>query len=188
MDWKDIGKKLLSIGAPVLGTALAGPAGGLAAKAAVSAISKKFGLSENKVTPDTIDSLLGSPEHQIRFRELEIEEKVELQRLLNEETGMYLGDVQSARQMHIDTTKATGERDTNLYILAYAFVIGFFASIIIMMWLVLTNKLPESMPQYVVFLLGSLFGTLTAGVTAIIQFFFGSSKSSKDKTNLLVNR
>jgi hypothetical protein len=99
--------------------------------------------------------------------------------------SQYLKDVANARAREIAVVQATGKKDINLYMLAWTFVIGFFVAIITMMTLVLTGKMPESMPQYVVFLLGSLFGTLTAGVTAIIQYFFGSSKSSQEKTQMM---
>ena len=34
-------------------------------------------------------------------------------------------------------------------------------------------------------LVGSLFGTLSAAVAGVVQYFFGSSKGSADKTAML---
>jgi len=185
MDWKDIGSKLLAIGAPLLGTALGGPVGGMAATAAVGYIGKALGLPESEVTPEIIEAKFQDPDAVAALRYSEMNHANTMQRLLNEETQAYLADRQSARSREVEIVKATGSKDINLYILAYSFVGGFFVSIIVMLWLVLANKMPEAMPQYVVFLLGSLFGTLTAGVSAIIQYFFGSSKGSADKTKIM---
>ena len=45
------------------------------------------------------------------------------------------------------------------------------------------GKVPAcTVPQFAVFLLGNLFGTLSAGVGAVMQYFFGSSKGSADKS------
>ena len=99
----------------------------------------------------------------------------------------YLKDVADARAREVAVVQATGKKDINLYMLAWTFVVGFFVAIITMMVLVLSGKMPDNMPQYVVFLLGSLFGTFTSGVTAIIQYFFGSSKGSHEKTEMMVN-
>jgi len=179
MDWKDIGKKLLGIGAPILGTALGGFPGGLAAKAAVSAISGKFGIHKDEEKITAINTLLANPENEIRFRELELEEKVELQRLINEETAMYLADVQSARGRETRIVEATKEKDYFMYGLASLIVIGFFTLTGLLMFHVIPSGSNE-----VVFL---LFGGLIAGFERVCSYFFGSSKSSRDKTNLLVN-
>jgi uncharacterized membrane-anchored protein YitT (DUF2179 family) len=181
MGWKELGKSITSMGASLLGNAVAGPMGG---QLAGNLVAKLWG-ADPEDPADIYAKMTADPDAAIKLRELQNRHEERLEELAIERVKIGYADVASARRMHVETTKATGKRDINLYVLAYGFVVGFFVSIIVMMVLVLKGKLPEAMPQYVTFLLGSLFGTLTAGVTAIIQFFFGSSKGSKDKDEKL---
>lgn len=65
-EWKDIGKKIIGMGAPVLGAALLGPAGGAAAGALVA---KLFGAD---ATPSAIDAAIqADPNAIIKLKELE---------------------------------------------------------------------------------------------------------------------
>jgi len=187
MDWKEVGAKIAKA-APILGSILGGPLGG-GIGGVVALLASAFGLNPEEVTPEKINEcLIRDPQAINKIQEIETQNRPELQRIALELEKAYLQDRADARARQVAVTKATGQRETNLYVIAWTFVAGFFASIIIMMWLVLNGKMPADMPQYVTFLLGSLFGTLTAGVTAIIQYFFGSSKGSAEKTKLLVAR
>lgn len=105
-----------------------------------------------------------------------------------EEQRIYLEDKQNARDMDVKKTQATGKRDFNMYALAWSFIVGFFATTIVMLALAFTNSLPAGIPPEAWLMIGSLNGTLNAGVIAIIQYFFGSSKSSADKTQLIANK
>ena len=71
----------------------------------------------------------------------------------------------------------TGAKEWNLYILAWIVVAGFFALCGILM----KYKLPEGSND-VVFM---LFGALSTGFGTVLTYFFGSSKSSGDKTKLM---
>lgn len=185
MDWKDVGSKVLDA-APMIGSLLGGPLGG-AAGGLLKMIGGAFGLSPDETTPDKImQAIQMDPNAVLKFKELEMAHKVELEKLVLEQDRIYLQDRQDARRRQWESEKATGKRDINLYVLAWLFVIGFFVTIVVMTVLALTNKMPASMPQYIVFLLGSLFGTLTSGTGAVIQYFFGSSKGSSDKTGTMV--
>ncbi|GAG93402.1 unnamed protein product [marine sediment metagenome] len=178
MDWKDVGKKLFILGAPILGMALGGPLGGIAAKAAVGMISKKLGIAKETVTPEIINDAITNPASLLKLREIEIEGKIELQRLLNEENEQFLKDVQNARNREVEITKITGKRDINLYILAWCVVIGFFAMTGMMYF--------KPIPTESIGPINQLFGALAAGFGLVLGYFFGSSKSSKEKTELLV--
>ena len=54
---------------------------------------------------------------------------------------------------------------------------GFFTLVGLMMF----ATIPDQSSQAV----GILFGGLVAGFTGVVQYFFGSSKSSQDKTRLM---
>jgi len=184
MEWKDLANKFFKF-APMVGTVLGGPAGA-AAGGLISIIGNAFGLTPEETTPEKINHLLATdPQAAIKMAEIEANNKVELQKMILEQERIRLADVASARAREVEITKATGKRDINLYILSYLFIIGFFVSIITMLVLSLSGKLPESMPDYVVFLLGSLFGTLTSGTGAVIQYFFGSSMGSSKKSEFI---
>ena len=94
-----------------------------------------------------------------------------------EEKELELKDVTDARARERAIVEATGKKDLNLYILAWTIVGSFFALYAILMKV----SLPESSNQMVYL----LFGGLVAGFTQVIAYFFGSSKSSSDKTKLL---
>jgi len=189
MDWKGLGEQLFKKGLPLLGGLLGGPAGALGAKAAVSLVSSALGLKEEDATPDKIlERIEADPQALIDLKKAEMAHKERLQALLLEEKELELKDIADARARERAIVEATGKKDVNLYVLAYLFVSGFFITTIAMSWLLILGKIPEDIPQGATMLLGMLFGTLTAGVGAIMQYFFGSSKSSKEKTELLAQR
>lgn len=170
MDWKEVGKKLLNIGVPILGTALGGPVGGIAAKAAISLISSKVGIEEDVLTPDNVMAFASNTEGLIKLKEIELNHGLEIERL-------YIDDLKSAREREVEVTKATGSKDYFMYILASLIVAGFF----ILTGLLMYHKIPTDSNE-VVFL---LFGGLIAGFERVCSYFFGSSKSSAEKTKLI---
>lgn len=177
--WKSVGAKVASF-APLLGTIFGGPIGG-AAGSLVKVLAGELGLKDDATPDDFMKAIEVDPAAVLKLKEFEFKHKEELQKLAIEETRIYLQDVQSARVRQAETEKATGKLDLNLYIIAYWFLGGFFTTIIVMIYLLLAGKVPVDVPEFVVFLLGTLFGTLTGGVGAIINYFFGSSKGSADK-------
>ena len=66
------------------------------------------------------------------------------------------------------------------YILASIIVIGFFS----LLGLLLFQPLPPD-TSGVIFM---LFGALSAAFGAVVQYFFGSSQSSADKTDIMVKQ
>ena len=143
MEWKDLANKFFKF-APMVGTVLGGPAGA-AAGGLISIIGNAFGLTPEETTPEKINHLLATdPQAAIKMAEIEANNKVELQKMILEQERIRLADVASARAREVEITKATGKRDINLYILSYLFIIGFFVSIITMLVLSLSGKLPKA--------------------------------------------
>lgn len=179
MDWSKV-VNLVKTSAPLLGTVIGGPAGtvvGGLAGGAISLIAQAFGI-EDVENPDKIyEAIRADPEAAIKLREIELSNKVELQRLALQLDQAYLQDTQNARQRQIEVEKTTGKKDINLYVLAWIVITGFFALTCTLTFV----KLPNDSTG-VIFL---LFGALVAGFTQVINYFFGSSKSSGDKTRLL---
>ena len=172
MDVWDGVKKALQIGAPLLANAVVPGAGGVAA----TLVAKVLGC-DNK--PDAIKQALktASPEQWAELKKLEMEHEEKLIELATENDKAYLVDVQSARNREVEIVKATGKKDTNLYVLAWTVVIGFFVLCGLLMW----HKLPDGSNQAVFM----LFGALSTGFGTVLSYFYGSSKSSAEKTRML---
>jgi hypothetical protein len=147
--------------APVLATAVAGPAGG----AAVGWIASKLGIDDATVEGVT-QALTGNPEMTMKLKELDLEY-----------AKLDAADRDSARQAY--ATVATSEHATKLDksvvpILALGTVSLAFMFIAILMF----RDVPVDQQQMVIFALG--FITSSAG--QVLSFYFGSSQGSKDKT------
>jgi hypothetical protein len=187
MDWKEVGAKVLDF-APMLGTLLGGPLG-TAGGALVKLIGNQLGLKSDETTPENVMSMLQTdPATVVKLKELELNNKLELQKLVIEQERIDMQDRASARLRQVESEKVTGKRDYNLYILAYLYVFGFFVTTVVMTVLTFSGQLPQEVPQFVVFLLGNLFGSLSAGTGMVLQYFFGSSKGSYDKTAFMAEQ
>lgn len=92
MKWSDIGEMVASA-APMLGTALAGPAGG----AAGALVARAFGAEE---TPEGVkQAVMGDPESNAKLRRLEAENDFILERMAVETRQANLGDVNETMQV-----------------------------------------------------------------------------------------
>jgi hypothetical protein len=147
--------------APVLATAVAGPAGG----AAVGWIASKLGIPDETIEGVT-KALTGNPELTMKLKELDLEyAKLDAQ------------DRDSARKAY--AAVATSENSTKLDkavvpILALG-VVGLAFSLIGILMFVNT---PQDQQQIIIFALGFI----TSAATQVLSFYFGSSQGSKDKT------
>lgn len=147
--------------APVLATAVAGPAGG----AAIGWIADKLGIPDDTVEGITA-ALQGNPEMTMKLKELDLEyAKLDAQ------------DRDSARRAYAEI--ATSEYATHLDkmvvpVLALSVVGLSFLLIGILMF----KNVPTDQQQIIIFALG--FITSAAG--QVLSFYFGSSQGSKEKS------
>lgn len=156
---------------PMLGTALGGPFGGIAA----GFIAEKLGLegktvdavtkalTDNKMTADQVTAIRLA---EIDFTKFLAQNEITKDQLDTQNTA-------DARAMQIAVKSSTPD------ILAVIIVTGFFGILIAMMMGLLT----ASDQQALLILLGSL----SAGFGAVLNFFFGSSRGSQNKDVLLAN-
>lgn len=147
--------------APVLATAVAGPAGG----AAVGWIASKLGIDDATVEGVT-QALTGNPEMALKLKELDLEY-----------AKLEAADRDSARKAY--AAVATSEYATKLDklvvpVLALGVVGLAFGLIAVLMFV----NTPQDQQQIIIFALG--FITSAAG--QVLSFYFGSSQGSKDKT------
>ncbi|MBW1730019.1 MAG: hypothetical protein JRH08_00810 [Deltaproteobacteria bacterium] len=135
------------------------------------------GVEQAKKLADEVTNLFQQgkvpPEVQVKLQELMYQHAERIYEL-------EIQDRQGARRREIEVVKATGTKDVFLYFLAMLVVAGFFALCALLMY----KPLPQGSTQ-AVFL---LFGALATGFGSVLNYFFGSSKSSKEKTELLAKK
>jgi len=180
MTWNDLAK-VVKKSAPILGAAIGGPAGG-AVGGAVSLLLGAFGLGEDATADQVAQAIQMDPQAAVKLRELEMAHRETLEKIVLEHERIRLADVASARARQVDSEKATGKRDTNLYVLAWVSVIGFY----VILAIALVVDMPTS--EMAKTALAMLFGALVGNTKDVYGYFFGSSKSSVDKTSLLASR
>jgi hypothetical protein len=147
--------------APVLATAVAGPAGG----AAVGWIASKLGIPDDTIEGVT-KALTGNPEMAMKLKELDLEyAKLEVQ------------DRDSARQAYAQV--ATSEHATKLdKVVVPVLALGVVGLAFTLIGVLMFVNTPQDQQQIIIFALG--FITSAAG--QVLSFYFGSSQGSKDKT------
>ena len=147
--------------APVLATAVAGPAGG----AAVGWIASKLGIPDDTIEGVT-KALTGNPEMTLKLKELDLEyAKLEVQ------------DRDSARQAYAQV--AISEHATKLdKVVVPVLALGVVGLAFTLIGVLMFVNTPTDQQQIIIFALG--FITSAAG--QVLSFYFGSSQGSKDKT------
>lgn len=162
MDLIEIGKKIISFGAPILGGAIAGPAGVTVAKM----IADSFGLSSSE--PQAIVNAINlDPSAQIKLREFELTHKLELQKLIfqaeisKEEINQK--DRDSAREMRVKAPLDNTPRN-----IAYLIIGGFICTIA---GLFFDKNITAEIKEPLMLTLGYL----SAKASSIVDFYFGSS-------------
>lgn len=162
MDWK----KLVGSVAPVLGTALGGPFGGLAGKF----LADKLGVSQEEL-PVKVES--ADPQTMLAIKNSEQEFKKVMRELDIKEADLHAKDRQSARDMAKSTTLTPQIIQSVMYDIAFIFVC----------WFVFTSDgaFSDTQERLLMFLLG----ILSAGLVQVNNFWFGSSSGSKEKTLIM---
>lgn len=162
MDWKG----LVGSVAPVLGTALGGPFGGMAGKFIADALG-----CEPDELPEQIKN--ASPETMVEIKNLEAEFKTKMKELDLQEEQLHADDRDSARNMAVKTSLKPQA------VIAGIFISGF----IVVLYAVFSGEVTLTAQQAQ--MANILIGILSAGIMQIMNFFFGSSSGSKEKTNLI---
>jgi len=149
--------------APALATAVAGPLGG----AAISAIAAKFGVGET--VEEVAKAIAGDPAAAAKLQELELE----YAKLDNEDRA-------SARAMQV---AALQQEDWFAKNFLYIFTSVWSIFAMVYFAFVTFGTVAESGIRMADTILGVLIGTV---LTGFFNFFFGSSKGSKDKSDALI--
>ena len=156
-------------------------AGNLIPDAAGIVLKATVGGNPMGAVNDAISALSGNKdaaskeivtELNLKMAEIELEfSKVEL-----EETKAYLGDVQDARNREIELAKA-GKRDWMQTVVGSLGIgmLGFS------LYVLVYNDIPVDNKELFVHFIGIIEGV----AISIFSYYFGSSKGSKDKTELM---
>jgi zinc transporter ZupT len=173
MEWKDIGS-LIGKTAPALGALLAPVTGG-----ASLAIGGMIGsLLGTEPTPTAIAKAIeANPELALKLKELDIR----ISEMNHEEKMSLINDIKDARDMQ---KVALNQGDIFSKRFIYYFAIGITSISFLYIFLVTFVPIPKDNVRFADTVLGFLLGI---GLAQIFNFFYGSSKSSSDKTEHLMN-
>ena len=171
--WDSIKSKVGKV-APILASAIV-PGGGVA----LSLIANAFGVSND---PEAIGNALSSASNEdvAILRDIEAKHKEHLAAIGLEQDKAFMADKQNARQREIDIKKAGGS-NLPLYVLATVIVVGFFIMVGVLIFK--STVIPQGSREIAFILLG----TLSSSFAGVVQYFFGSSKGSADKTKLMAS-
>lgn len=176
MDIKDIVAKITDV-APLVGS-LFGP-GGTIIGSGIKLLASTLGVEPTQEA--VMAEIKSNPDALLKLKEFEGNNKVQLQQLTIQQEAMAYADTLNARQRQIEHEKVTGKSDLNLYILAWVIMGGFIGSIIGLIIMATVYPLVNLNNP----LLNILFGSLSTDAGMVVGYFFGSSKGSADKTNLM---
>ena len=156
---------------PMLGNAIAGPLGGVAAsfladalgleEKTVEAVSEV--LNSGKMSPDQVASIKLA---EIEFRKFLEQNKIDIEKI-NMENVRSARDMQSVTRSWFPATLSSG------------ITLGFFG---ILGWMLYDDNIVNSEPILI------MLGSLGAAFGAVCNFWLGSSQSSLQKNELLARR
>jgi len=161
---------LLGSVAPTLATALGGPLAGLAVKSLSKALLGAEDFSEEAVMEAMATA---TPEQLAAVKKIDADFKVQMKSLDIDLERIAVDDRKSARTMQTET------KDWIPRALAVSVTLGYFSIIAY----VLVSGLPMNGSEVLLMLLG----TLSAGWTGVMAFYFGSSSGSQKKDAMIHN-
>lgn len=183
LDWK----KLIGTLAPTLGAALGGPLAGAAVKAIADSVLGQQDATEADLAAVVMQGL--SPEQVVALREADNDFKVRMKSLdidvvrINNATELaYVEDVGKARVAHAG--------DRGVFWLGIAVLVTFavlMGVVLVGCFYLLTGQLKAdpAVAAMVAGMIGTVVGYIAANAQQVTSYFFGSSRGSTEKTNLL---
>jgi hypothetical protein len=161
---------LLGQVAPTIATALGGPLAGIAVKTLSSVLLGHENGSEEDISAAITSA---TPDQLAALKKIDADFKAHMKELDIDLERIAAGDRDSARQMQ------TATKDWVPKVLAVVITLGFFG---ILIWMLL-NGMPKTGTEALLMMLGAL-GTAWTGV---VNFYYGSSAGSKQKTDALTS-
>ena len=162
---------LLGQVAPTIATALGGPLAGVAVRTLSNALFGHEDASEDQVSEALSNA---TPDQLAAIKKIDADFKVQMKSLDIDLERIAAGDRDSARQMQKET------KDWTPKALAFFITFGFFGALV---W-ILVFGIPKSGTEVLLMMLGSL----STSWTGVVQFYYGSSAGSKQKTDALTGK
>lgn len=164
LDWK----RVVGTVAPTIATALGGPLAGLAVKA----IGGALGMGEGATEAEVAAKIAGAtPADLLALKKADQEFAVKMRELDVDLARIAAGDRDSARQMQRETKSWAPP------VLAAVVVGGFIAASVA----VLGGWVEGLKDPLIAALVGSVIGNITAATMLVLNFYFGTSASSRAK-------
>lgn len=156
--------------APTVASALLGPLGGVA----VAAISKILGIGDGKVESITAAFNEGkiTPDHIAEIKKMELQYQNEEKERGFKYAELEFKDIESARSMQIAVKSPVPAA------LTFIITLGFFGILGYMMY---DDTVKDSPPLLI------MLGQLSAGWAAVVAFWFGSTRNSQNKDDVIAN-
>lgn len=165
-------KGILKTVAPALGAAIGGPFGGIAGKLIASKLGKDEPKSENDLLR-MVQGALGDPEQVLKLKEAGEAFEIRMRELDVDVFALEIDDRKNARDNGAKVSFWPQIVISSIFILSFS----------VICYVVFSGmaQLEGESKDVIVYLLG----ILSAGVTQIMNFWFGSSMGSKEKTQSL---
>jgi uncharacterized membrane protein len=154
---------LLKSAAPGLATMVAGPMGGMAVKM----IAEKLGVPATEQA--VADHLTMNPEHMVKLQEIDLEK-----------IKAHYAEMDSARNREIAIASNVNVPYINKVVTPFLALGVVALSFVLFAILIFVDVKPEAKD-----ILIYILGVLSAAVTQILSYYFGSSQGSKDKEEKL---
>jgi gas vesicle protein len=162
VNWKNLAPLLADV-APLIGTAIGGPAGG----AVGALVANTLGVKNN---PQAIaQAIKQNPDALVKIKQLESDERQQFRQLALETTRLELQNQQHAREQHKDHWMPA----TITLVLAIM--------VCAMFGIIVFSTIPPGKENLLYMLVGQV---LTAFLTSV-AFWIGTSRSSAEKTKLM---
>lgn len=163
-------KRALSVLRNVAPTAVAALSGPMAPLAA-TVVRQVLGAGEDVDLDDAVLAAAASPDTAVRLREIESAMQAQEQQLGIRFAELEVEDRKDARRLARETSLLPQLAITAIFVIGYFTILGLFFSS--------TLEVPMS-ESFIVML-----GVLTAGMTQIMAFWFGSSRGSQQKDKVI---
>ena len=164
--------KIVGAVAPTLATAIGGPLGGMA----MQVVSSVLGLPTDSSEKDVEKALKqATPEQLLALKQADNDFAVRMKELDIDLERIAASDRDSARRREAQV------RDWMPRVLAFVVVAGFMATV----FLVLLGYVDGMKDPLMATTVGTLIGFVSAKCEQVVAYYFGSSSSSQQKTQLL---
>ncbi len=170
--WDKI-KGIIGAVAPAVASVIGTPIAGVAIKGLCDILGLKA-----TAKPSEIETALknASADVWLQLKKLESDTEIELKRLDIDQSKIDQMEMESARDREVKLAE-TGNRDYTPMLLALVIVIGFFGLLVTLIFIDISQTAKDTIDV--------MLGALAGGFITMLNYYYGSSRSSNDKNKIL---